>query len=52
LDFLEVSLLKYRLLFQAKLFYMAVVGVGCYPFIEAQKVACECVPERQPKTEL
>ena len=32
---------------KAKLFYMAVVGVGCTPFKDAQKAACECV-----KTEL
>lgn len=28
---------------KAKLFYMAVVGVGCQPFKDAQKNACKCV---------
>jgi len=28
---------------KAKLFYMAVVGVGCQPYKNAQKHACECV---------
>ena len=32
---------------KAKLFYMAVVGVGCTPFKDAQKAACDCA-----KTEL
>ena len=32
---------------KAKLFYMAVVGVGCQPYKAAQKNACDCV-----KTEL
>jgi len=32
---------------KAKLFYIAVVGVGCTPYKNAQKNACECV-----KTEL
>jgi len=35
---------------KAKLFYMAVVGVGCSPFKEAQKNACLCV--KAEKTEL
>jgi len=35
---------------KAKLFYMAVVGVGCSPFKEAQKNACLCV--KTEKTEL
>jgi len=28
---------------KAKLFYMAVIGVGCQPFKDAQKQACQCV---------
>eukprot|EP00088_Acartia_fossae_P023900 TRINITY_DN24881_c0_g1_i1.p1 TRINITY_DN24881_c0_g1~~TRINITY_DN24881_c0_g1_i1.p1 ORF type:complete len:194 (-),score=22.92 TRINITY_DN24881_c0_g1_i1:155-736(-) len=31
---------------KAKLFYMAVVGVGCQPFKDAQRNACECVPDK------
>lgn len=38
--------------FKAKLFYMAVVGVGCQPFKNAQKNACQCVREQQKNTEL
>ena len=36
---------------KAKLFYMAVVGVGCVPFKEAQKNACNCV-KLEKRTEL
>ena len=36
---------------KAKLFYMAVVGVGCVPFKDAQKNACNCV-KRVKRTEL
>eukprot|EP00088_Acartia_fossae_P029292 TRINITY_DN30138_c0_g1_i1.p1 TRINITY_DN30138_c0_g1~~TRINITY_DN30138_c0_g1_i1.p1 ORF type:complete len:236 (+),score=25.06 TRINITY_DN30138_c0_g1_i1:130-837(+) len=35
---------------KAKLFYMAVVGVGCGPFKTAQKAACECVKETTTKS--
>lgn len=35
---------------KAKLFYMAVLGVGCHSYIDAQRQACECV--KAPKTEL
>jgi len=38
---------------KAKLFYMTVVGVGCQPFKDAQKNACECVKTvKQPNSEL
>ena len=32
---------------KAKLFYMAVVGVGCQPFKDAQKNACLCVKKNK-----
>jgi len=32
---------------KAKLFYMAVVGVGCQPFKDAQKEACNCVKHQE-----
>jgi len=40
---------------KAKVFYMAVVGVGCQPFKDAQKVACECIKDwdgQEPRIEL
>lgn len=35
---------------KAKLFYMAVVGVGCGLYKESQKQACLCVKEFKPKS--
>jgi len=37
---------------KAKLFYMAVVGVGCHSYKDAQRNACECVPKKGRKDEL
>ncbi|XP_023323403.1 group XIIB secretory phospholipase A2-like protein [Eurytemora carolleeae] len=38
---------------KAKLFYMTVVGVGCQPFKDAQRNACDCVKgAAKGKTEL
>jgi len=35
---------------KAKLFYMTVVGVGCQPFKNAQRMACECVKDKKKET--
>jgi hypothetical protein len=37
---------------KAKLAFLAVMGVGCQMFLDAQEEACECVKSSSTKTEL